>query len=234
MKGRPRWRGRRWAQQDRWNVRRLLMRLRGAAGAAAGGIQGQEPHWGSLVARRGMYTQHTQFTCWVEHVKVRIVFPGTWSLSNGSSIEWWRGRSSNTFTMFRNERRQIFTRCAGVYFNSARPGGGVGCCWLYVQGSYCQSAQNAHERSTWVSLAVFDIPNKTVEKCKAHGDLNFGGSAQRLSQKSQVKGVEERGYVECGLGICDSEFRSKVPFFDMEAQRSEHPPVKQHRQLHGF
>lgn len=42
--------------------------------------------------------------------------PGIWSLSDGSNIEWWRGRSSNTITMFRNKRRQIFTRCAGVFF----------------------------------------------------------------------------------------------------------------------
>lgn len=145
-------------------------------------------HWGSLVARRGMYTHTVHLSsgkrqsenCFSRNVEPP---PGIWSLSDGSNIEWWRGRSSNTITMFRNKRRQIFTRCAGVFFNYARPGGGVGCCWLYVQGSCCQRAQNAHERSTWVSLAVFIIPNKTVEKCKAHGDLNFGGSAQRLLRK---------------------------------------------------
>lgn len=57
------------------------------------------------------------------------------------------------------------------FSNSARPGGGDGCCWLYVRGSCCRRAQNAHERSTGVSLAVFMTPNKTVEKCKAHGDF---------------------------------------------------------------
>lgn len=115
----------------------------------------------------------------------RNVDPGIWSLSDGSNVEWWRGRSSNTITMFRNKGRQIFTRCAGVFFNYARPGGGVGWRWLPVRGSCCQRAQNAHERSTWASLAVFIVPSKTVEKCKAHRDLNLGENAQRLLRKAR-------------------------------------------------
>lgn len=36
----------------------------------------------------------------------------------------------------------------------------------------------------------------------------------------------ERGYVGSGLSISEPEFRSKVLFFHIQAQRSNHPPAQ--------
>lgn len=65
--------------------------------------------------------------------------------------------------------------------------------------------------------------------------LELWRKCTEASQKSQIKRCRRKGFcVGPGLSICDSEFRSKVPFFDTEAQRSDPPPVKRHRRLRGF